>query len=275
MTAFLTAVASPEAAFVLVIRIGAVGVLLTSIELIVDRRLLWTGGLMSWTVGQVRRRYLVHGLTGAAFDWLLRYPNVLGMLALRAALAAVILFGPDRLVLGPILVPAIALLLALFTLRNPYGLDGADQMFLILFVGGALPCLDPNPFTRTIYLWFVAFQACLSYTTAGIAKATAGGWWDGSYLTGVFATRMYGAAGFARALRKYPPLAKTLSLALITWESLFPLSLIAPEEVTAAFLIVGCGFHVANAFLMGLNTFLWAFLATYPAIVFCVRSRGW
>ena len=35
------------------------------------------------------------------------------------------------------------------------------------------------------------------------------------------------------------------------------------------FLAGGLLFHVASAVLMGLNTFLWAFGATYPAVFYC------
>ena len=34
------------------------------------------------------------------------------------------------------------------------------------------------------------------------------------------------------------------------------------------FLAWGVVFHIANAFTMGLNTFFWSFLATYPALLY-------
>ncbi|MEZ4299384.1 MAG: hypothetical protein R3B70_30820 [Polyangiaceae bacterium] len=37
---------------------------------------------------------------------------------------------------------------------------------------------------------------------------------------------------------------------------------------------IGLMFHLANAALMGLNTFVWSFSATYPAILFC-RGSLW
>ena len=39
-----------------------------------------------------------------------------------------------------------------------------------------------------------------------------------------------------------------------------------------ASLSAGFFFHLVTAVTMGLNTFLWAFLATYPAVVFLVAS---
>jgi len=35
------------------------------------------------------------------------------------------------------------------------------------------------------------------------------------------------------------------------------------------FLGWGLAFHLMNALVMGLNSFLWAFLATYGAIIYC------
>ncbi|MFE3104283.1 hypothetical protein [Nocardia tengchongensis] len=34
----------------------------------------------------------------------------------------------------------------------------------------------------------------------------------------------------------------------------------------------GALLHIGTAILMRLNTFLWAFLATYPAVIFCATT---
>jgi len=36
-------------------------------------------------------------------------------------------------------------------------------------------------------------------------------------------------------------------------------------------LAIGAAFHLANAFAFGLNRFLWAWLAAYPALWFWAR----
>ena len=39
---------------------------------------------------------------------------------------------------------------------------------------------------------------------------------------------------------------------------------------------MGLLFHMFNAFVMGLNKFFWAFLSTYPAILYCnYQIEGW
>ena len=43
------------------------------------------------------------------------------------------------------------------------------------------------------------------------------------------------------------------------------------QSLTYLLLISGVLFHIGAAVLMHLDTFLWAFIATYPAIIFCAR----
>jgi hypothetical protein len=52
----------------------------------------------------------------------------------------------------------------------------------------------------------------------------------------------------------------------------FPLARAFGATGVAVFAVLGILFHVANAVIMGLNTFVWAFVATYPAILFCAVS---
>ena len=43
--------------------------------------------------------------------------------------------------------------------------------------------------------------------------------------------------------------------------------LIFPLEGKVILLALGFTFHVVNAFVLGLNRFVWAWVATYPAIL--------
>ena len=56
---------------------------------------------------------------------------------------------------------------------------------------------------------------------------------------------------------------------VIAFEVTFPLALVLGPTGVAVYAAVGALFHVSNAVLMGLNTFVWAFVATYPAVLFC------
>jgi hypothetical protein len=55
---------------------------------------------------------------------------------------------------------------------------------------------------------------------------------------------------------------------IILVESLFFLFVFIPAPYFLVFLLWGIAFHIYNAGAMGLNNFLWAFIGTYPAIIF-------
>jgi hypothetical protein len=51
---------------------------------------------------------------------------------------------------------------------------------------------------------------------------------------------------------------------VIAFECAFPLALIDARLLS----LLGIAFHVVNARVLGLNRFLWAWLAAYPALWF-------
>lgn len=257
----------------LVAKLAALEVIVVCAEYIADPRQLRDEGLMSWKVGRLRNVWLA--AYGALLDPVLRYPNVVAIVSFRLLLAAVILFAPPLLIRSAWITAPTALLTGVFLLRNAYGHDGADQMTWIIFGGLAIANSVGTPLAETAYLWFLTLQACLAYGTSGIAKASASHWRNGSCLVGIIGTRIYGHAMLADFLRQKPTVAKLLARLLIVWQCSFPVVLLAPVPVGLVVLEIGVLFHLANAYFMGLNTFVWSFIATYPAIVFCVQSRGW
>jgi hypothetical protein len=52
----------------------------------------------------------------------------------------------------------------------------------------------------------------------------------------------------------------------------FPVVLVAPREVCWGYLACGVLFHLGTAITMGLNKFVWAFLALYPAALYCTAG---
>jgi hypothetical protein len=56
---------------------------------------------------------------------------------------------------------------------------------------------------------------------------------------------------------------------VVIFECGFPLVLVGCTPVTAILLTIGVIFHVTVSIVMRLNTFLWAFVAVYPAIAVC------
>ena len=95
------------------------------------------------------------------------------------------LVAAGALVLTPeayAVVPLTALLLTHFYLhyRCIYGLEGSDQMLLVVTAALWINALFPGPEVRLLSVAFIATQSCLSYFVAGIAKLLGQSWRDGS-----------------------------------------------------------------------------------------------
>jgi hypothetical protein len=81
------------------------------------------------------------------------------------------------------------------------------------------------------------------------------------------ARRMYGQPAAARVVRTHRVVGRAAGYAVLAGESLFILTLTAPRALVLPMLAVGVAFHAGCAFVMGLNRFLWAFAAGYPALL--------
>ncbi len=112
----------------------------------------------------------------------------------------------------------------------------------------------------------------LSYLSAGFAKLISSDWRGGSAIAGVLNTRQYGTWPLAAWLSRHSWSAIFVCWSVILFECLGPLVAFTGQASLVAFLSAGLFFHLVTAVTMGLNTFLWAFLATYPAVVFLVAS---
>jgi hypothetical protein len=150
-----------------------------------------------------------------------------------------------------------------------YGLDGSDQV-LVLVLAVVTVGLLFWPLERrvaSVSIYFLAGQSVLSYLVAGVAKIPGPLWKEGLAVQLILSTRTYGTPWFGRLLWDHPYLGRAVTWGVVVWEVLFPAAMLHPGTAVAA-LALGVGFHLATAFTMGLNTFVWAFLATYPAILY-------
>lgn len=168
---------------------------------------------------------------------------------------------------------ALLLILMLLNLvlqfRQIYGGEGSDQMNLLLIVSLFIGMNHwTNPQISSYSIFFIAAQSVLSYFSAGAAKIVSPKWRSGSAVFEIFNTGSYGNHSIALVLHNKKGINLFLAWNVIIMEMLFPLVLVLPFEYGALILIWGGVFHLFNAFSMGLNTFLWSFLATYPAIIY-------
>src|SRR5208337_1533905 len=115
--------------------------------------------------------------------------------------------------------------------------------------------------------WFVAAQSGLSYIIAGTSKLSSTAWRDGTALTGIFSTDIYGCQPIYKLLVRHPAISR---FAAWSFECSFVgLCLLGPRCAVLA-IALGVLFHLGTAVSMGLNTFLASFIAAYPAVWFVV-----
>jgi hypothetical protein len=147
--------------------------------------------------------------------------------------------------------------------------DGAEQLSILIAVTSVL-AFFPSPSSRaaTVGALFVAAQVLLSYFTAGAVKLSSPLWRRDAILASILATHRFGSPSVAEALSDRRRLCLLLQWGVISLELCFPLALVLPRWAFIAFLGAGLAFHAACALLMGLNTFVWSFLATYPCLLY-------
>lgn len=168
---------------------------------------------------------------------------------------------------------AIASVLALVSLMVfnalfAFGLEGSDQMTGLVLTSNAISAMWPALTASCEY--FIAVQLALSYAVAGIAKLLSAEWRSGTAVITILSTRSFGP-GDAQWLEDHSKVARAICHGVIAFELVW---LIAPLDLRllSIVMMVGVSFHFANAWIMGLNLFPWAFLSAYP-LAFVAISR--
>jgi pimeloyl-ACP methyl ester carboxylesterase len=253
-------------------RISAVTHIISSLEYLAKERDRTWGGLNNWKVIRttMRSRSPVFG----------RLQDFVGDRRVTRALhmarvgAGIVLLGPAR---GRSRVAANALLggasLALHR-RHVYGSDGTDQAsFLVQTATAVARAGERRPQVVDAALWFVSLQATAAYALSGWAKLASPTWRSGDALQGVMRTRAYGDPNAWRMLQRYPRGARALAAGLLALECLFPAVYLASGRFARPILMSAGAFHLANARVMGLGRFVWAFGSMYPALLYTTGPR--
>jgi hypothetical protein len=223
-----------------------------------DRRAWANGAPLGWDIQSLRRAW-------QRLPW--RMLPLTGP-ALSTAAALQLLAGLSLLLWPAIALPALAVLIMtqlLYAIRA--GADGADKMALVVS-GGLLALLTGTTLGQPLLilngtLW-IGGQLTLAYWTAGASKLQLAGWRDGTALQQALTSNSYGTTWTA-ALVRSPGRAKLLAWTIIAVELAFPLALLAPPAWLAAILALFLAFHMLIALAMGLNLYILAFAAAYPA----------
>lgn len=190
---------------------------------------------------------------------------------LRLASAGLLLAGFASLPL--LLFLFLGNLLILIRWRGAFN-GGSDFMTLVVLTGlliayGVAAGGDAELGMRA-GLWYVCIQAVTSYFISGWVKILRPEWRSGEAMTIFLNGAVYGPLPAGHPLRR-PRLALLGSWAFILWECAFPFALVNPAHAVAFCAVAAC-FHFLVFTFFGLNRFFWAWMCSFPAIIWCAGT---
>lgn len=244
---------SAEVALAWVTRLTALAVILQSVEALrlwPRVRKVWSWRILRHDYTPIQQRLLTPLLGDRSF------PAVLVWQLLTST--ALLITG--WIALAPWLL-ASTLLVCLRWRGNFNG--GSDSMTIVL-----LSSLTLAQFAPRVALLYLATQTCLSYLVAGLVKLRHAGWRNGSTLAKYLRSPYYPVDQRAQNQAGRAHLMRLACWLILLFECGFGLFLVSPQLCLWG-LALGFTFHAINARVLGLNRFLHAWVAAYPALYYC------
>ncbi len=246
--------------------LAATGIFLNSAEWLSILLRVNAISIVSWDVSRLRTGFLA-GTTGSCLTPFLSDKSMVGLVVCRLCCSGAIVYlifsGTDSSL--PIIILALVNVLLFF--RAPYGLDGADQMWVQISVALSVTALSGEN-VKQWALVFIGAQSILSYFLSGMAKLKSNYWRSEGTLADVFSTKMYGHVGFKKFCYKRPKLDRALILCVIALQLLSPAFILFGDIGFYFFAFSYFSFHLFNTVFMGLPWFLISFSAAYPGVYF-------
>ena len=253
--------------------------LLSSLENLAAQADWAEGGLLHWRVARLARgsrKVHLNRATRALLDRLGELPFRL-LLVVQFVATATVLWRPT---LTAVLASALAIHI-LCMKRHYLSNDGSDDASVAILLVVLVSRIGRGGDVQLATALVIAAEACLAYFVSGISKLQSDVWRNGDALARILRTRIFGASWAATLIGRAPRLARLNCRLIVLWEFSFVLVLFVPLQVALAIVGIGVLFHAGCAVLMGLNTFVWSFAATYPAVIFAnvqlhrVLGAGW
>lgn len=198
------------------------------------------------------------------------------LIALRLVLAVMLVLGlmsGGLGLAGAALLFAIALVL-LLRWRGAFN-GGSDFMTLVgltgLLMAHVVGAFKGMELGWRAGLWYIALQSLTSYFMSGWVKLLHPSWRTGRALPQFLDTGIYGPLA-AHSVYRRPAVALAVSWSFTVWEGLFPLALL-DVRLAALFCAVASVFHFLVFRFFGLNRFFWAWMTSYPAILWAASQR--
>lgn len=263
-----------DSALLLTLKLASVATLQQSVEFLAVEPAFSERGVWRWSVLREEFAFLPRFLRGLA-DLLIGDRGFSRLTRLRL-LVAIFLLGSTTLPalhLARGVEPAFAVFLFVSQIltslrwRGTFN-GGSDFMLTVIWTG---ICLEMIPGLAHAGLLYIGLQVTASYFVAGVAKLSQPAWRRGE-----------GLASFLKTSSLHPELPSvlpawslvTLSFLILAFELLFPLTWLSPELAWFG-ISLGFGFHLVVFKLFGLNRFVLAWSAGYPALLFCSQAYGW
>lgn len=188
-------------------------------------------------------------------------------LIIRAVAASSLFFGAS---LVSCMLLFFSTLILLVRWRGAFN-GGSDFMTLAVLMGlliSQLAAIWVHPVMAwKAGLWFITIQAISSYFVSGSVKLFDKHWRNGDALPFFINGAIFGPLK-STSLFYSRWFAISASWAFILWECSFPIALAGPVWAMI-WCAIAALFHFLVFWHFGLNRFFWAWLTTFPAIIYC------
>ena len=244
----------------------AVSLLIQTIEYLRMTPVQQLDALWRW---DIQRDDLAHASTALRrlFDWLYRDRVHHAHLLLRLG-AAASLFAGSSIVSASFLFASQVVIL----IRWRGAFNGGSDFMTVIALTGLVIAHWGRLFVDPALAWqaglgYVCIHAMTSYFISGAIKLFSAEWRRGIALPYFLDGGIHGPLAPDSAFRRRD-VAILCSWSFILWECAVPLVLLGPV-FAIAFCAVATLFHFLVFVFFGLNRFVWAWMVSYPAIIYC------
>lgn len=245
------------------IKLLAFAIIFQTIELIRLSPAFSDKGVWRWSILKDEFKVFPKSIQNI-LDKCLRYPNFLILLYIRLVCAILITVFPHPLILSILF---ITVFLTLLRFRGTFN-GGSDYMTLVVLSALTIASIfNKHEAVVSGALWYIAIQAGLSYFISGLVKINKASWRSGKALTAFVVSGNYEQPEWLLILFKKPVISIIFSWCAMLLECFFPLAF-ADSTLCLVFVSAAFIFHVINFYVFGLNRFVFAWLASYPALYY-------
>lgn len=254
----------------LITKIVAIAAIVTATQSLSHFRSLYTSdGLLQWRTLRKFHRFSHIHIINLILDRFLDTRGIFLILAIRLIASVILLFFHLSHLWSSIMIFIIFFSLALTVYREIKFLDAGYSFLLMLCAALWVQSWSPTShMVQKAFLFFLSFQLVLAYTTLGFRKLSQQEWRSGHVGVTIFRDPSWVFRRFLHLGWNSPDFVARSEQLLIIWQMSFPFILILESPYYLIYILVGVLFHFINALFMGLNVFLFSWLAAYPALIY-------